>query len=301
MACRRLALPKPGVVAGGGVSAPRASPPAGVHAGFRKDPNRFDLALVGCRRAVRLRGRVHHERVLRGARSPSPASTWATAATARARRRRQLRQRQRRHGRARARSARRQRPPCAATLGCEPSEVLVASTGVIGQQLPLAPFETGVPHRRQSSRQPRPAAPDAARAIMTTDTRPKEALTFSGERPRYDGCTVHGGRHGKGSGMIMPNMATMIAVITTDAPVAADALHEALSRVASRLQQGHGGLRHLHERLVLPAGQRAAPRRRARIAAGHAALRGDLARAARPCATQLAREMAADGEGATRS
>ena len=76
---------------------------------------------------------------------------------------------------------------------------------------------------------------DAARAIMTTDTRPKHvAVSFSGEGIGYPGCTFTVGGMAKGSGMIMPNMATMIAVITTDAPLFPDLAHETLSRAVGR-------------------------------------------------------------------
>ena len=118
-------------------------------------------------------------------------------------------------------------------VGCPASEVLVASTGVIGVQLPLAPFGIGLP--AAASLLSAGGGADAARAIMTTDTRPKEAaVTFSGDGIGYDGCTFTVGGMSKGSGMIMPNMATMIAVLTTDAPVSAPALHRALVHAVNR-------------------------------------------------------------------
>ncbi|WP_041238672.1 bifunctional glutamate N-acetyltransferase/amino-acid acetyltransferase ArgJ, partial [Gordonibacter pamelaeae] len=111
---------------------------------------------------------------------------------------------------------------------------LVASTGVIGEHLPLEPFATGIPLAALELSVASGGA-NAARAIMTTDARPKEAaVTFSGDGIGYDGCTFTVGGMAKGSGMIMPNMATMIAVLTTDAPVRPDALHAALSRAAGR-------------------------------------------------------------------
>ena len=94
-------------------------------------------------------------------------------------------------------------------LELEAEEVLVLPTGVIGTLLPLHKVTEGLP----------PAAPalsttggaDAAEAILTTDTRPKEALSV-------DGFTVGG--MAKGSGMIHPQLATMLAVVTTDYPLA---------------------------------------------------------------------------------
>src|SRR5699024_7229550 len=103
-------------------------------------------------------------------------------------------------------------------VGCPASEVLVASTGVIGQHLPLEPFAAGLPAAVEALSAAGGA--DAARAIMTTDTRPKEcAVTFSGDGIGYEGCVFSVGGMTKGSGMIMPNMATMIAILATDAPV----------------------------------------------------------------------------------
>jgi glutamate N-acetyltransferase/amino-acid N-acetyltransferase len=108
----------------------------------------------------------------------------------------------------------------------DPAQVLVCSTGVIGRPMPM---ERVVPGIRAAAAA---LSPDgdagAARAIMTTDTVPKEASTVveTGGR-RY---TVGG--MAKGAGMIHPDMATLIAVLTTDAPVAAGALQPLLARVA---------------------------------------------------------------------
>ncbi len=94
--------------------------------------------------------------------------------------------------------------------GLQPEQVLVMSTGVIGTQLPMPKLEAGVPLAYQSLGQ---NWENTARAIMTTDTRPKMAsvkvLTFAGE------YTIAG--IAKGAGMIAPNMATMLSVIVTDA------------------------------------------------------------------------------------
>lgn len=69
----------------------------------------------------------------------------------------------------------------------------------------------------------------AACAIMTTDTVPKEyAISYTSADPAFEGCVFTVGGMAKGSGMIMPNMATMISVLTSDAPVPAKLLHEAL-------------------------------------------------------------------------
>lgn len=101
----------------------------------------------------------------------------------------------------------------AAALSCPPGEVLVASTGVIGVRLPIDRVRAGI--AEAARRLSREHGTDAACAIMTTDTRPKEAsvdLVLSGAA-----CTIGG--MAKGAGMIAPDMATMLAFFTTDAAV----------------------------------------------------------------------------------
>jgi glutamate N-acetyltransferase/amino-acid N-acetyltransferase len=110
----------------------------------------------------------------------------------------------------------------AAALGCTPEEVLVASTGVIGVKLDMAKIARGIASAR-AALSPQGAA-DAARAIMTTDPFPKEA---SAEIVIPAG-TFRVGGIAKGSGMIEPNMATMLGFITTDAAVAPPLLQRAL-------------------------------------------------------------------------
>src|SRR5690606_27397820 len=109
----------------------------------------------------------------------------------------------------------------AQALGCAPHEVLALSTGVIGLPLELAPVERGIDDlRAQLSPDGWPAA---AEAIMTTDTRPKLAGLV-----HPDGYTIAG--IAKGAGMIAPNMATMLAVIATDAAIDRALLQQALHR-----------------------------------------------------------------------
>ncbi len=113
----------------------------------------------------------------------------------------------------------------ARTLGCEPRQVLVASTGVIGVQLDPMRIAQGVSAaaRRLST----DAHLDAARAIMTTDTGPKESAV----RVTTPAGIFHVGGMAKGAGMIEPNMATMLGFITTDAKVERALLQSALSDV----------------------------------------------------------------------
>src|SRR5690606_148746 len=98
-------------------------------------------------------------------------------------------------------------------LGVAPEEVLAASTGVIGKQLPMPKVEAGIAAALAQARADGGA--DAARAICTTDTRPKEAAVEVALR----GGVVRVGGMAKGSGMIHPNMATMLAFVATDAQV----------------------------------------------------------------------------------
>lgn len=108
-------------------------------------------------------------------------------------------------------------------------EVLTASTGVIGMQLCMKSVKEGAKALGNALADTREAAKAAAEAIMTTDTRSKEcAVTFEA-----GGAVVTVGGMSKGSGMIHPNMATMLSVITTDANVAKPLLQEVLSSVVS--------------------------------------------------------------------
>jgi glutamate N-acetyltransferase/amino-acid N-acetyltransferase len=104
----------------------------------------------------------------------------------------------------------------AAALGCAPDAVLVASTGVIGVPLPVERLVAGVPALCRALRPTAPGGAAAAHAILTTDTRVKQAAA----RVRAGGRTYTVGGMAKGAGMIHPQMATLLAVITTDAPLA---------------------------------------------------------------------------------
>jgi glutamate N-acetyltransferase/amino-acid N-acetyltransferase len=109
----------------------------------------------------------------------------------------------------------------ATVLGCHPSGVLVASTGVIGVKLDMTKVTAGV--RSAASALSRGGA-EAARAIMTTDPFPKEtAIEVTGPSG-----TFRAGGIAKGAGMIEPNMATMLAFVTTDVGVAPALLQRAL-------------------------------------------------------------------------
>ena len=112
-------------------------------------------------------------------------------------------------------------------LGIPSQAVLVASTGVIGMQLPMDRLRAGIGAMVPKLEDTRQAAAAAAQAIMTTDTHKKEAaVTFT-----VDGKIVTVGGMSKGSGMMHLNMCTMIAFITTDLAISHELLQEALSSV----------------------------------------------------------------------
>ncbi len=106
--------------------------------------------------------------------------------------------------------------------GCSPKEMLVCSTGLIGFQLPMRKILGAIPSLGELLS--RAGHRDAAKGILTTDTRPKEAVVHG------DGWTVGG--MAKGCGMLAPNMATMLAFLTTDAEVNPAALQDILFRAA---------------------------------------------------------------------
>ena len=113
----------------------------------------------------------------------------------------------------------------AAKAGIKPCEVIVASTGVIGQILPIEPIENCIDELYAGLSYD--GNERAATAIMTTDTFKKEvAVEFE-----IDGKVCHLGGMGKGSGMIHPNMATTLNFITTDCAVSSEMLQKALSEI----------------------------------------------------------------------
>lgn len=111
-------------------------------------------------------------------------------------------------------------------LECQANQLLVLSTGIIGMQLPIEKVEDGI--RRAAGELSATGGQVAARAIMTTDTTPK-TLAVKVDLP--GGAVIIGGM-AKGSGMIHPNMATMLGVVTTDAAVAPQLLAQLLKAAA---------------------------------------------------------------------
>jgi glutamate N-acetyltransferase/amino-acid N-acetyltransferase len=115
----------------------------------------------------------------------------------------------------------------AAELNIDPSQILVCSTGVIGAPFRVEKILAAIPHLTLTRSAEAAAFEEFARSIMTTDTRPKWAAArcrIGGKEVRLLGCA-------KGSGMIQPNLATMLAFITTDAAISAALLSRSLRDV----------------------------------------------------------------------
>lgn len=113
----------------------------------------------------------------------------------------------------------------AKVLGVDAGSVLVGSTGVIGMQLPMDRVKDGIRKLAEAKKPDLESGTQAAQAIMTTDTKKKEAAVTV----EIGDVTVTIGGMAKGSGMIHPNMCTMLAFITTDAKISRKALQAALS------------------------------------------------------------------------
>ena len=118
----------------------------------------------------------------------------------------------------------------AAQLGIDENDIIIASTGVIGEPLPLEPILSGIPALCDSLGYDAENGYAAASAIMTTDTRLKQIAAET----VIDGVKVKIGGMSKGSGMIQPNMATMLCFVTTDAHISSEVLQVLLRRVADR-------------------------------------------------------------------
>lgn len=202
----------------GGVTAARGFSAAGIHCGIRKNRSKKDLALIFSDRPAAAAA-VYTRNLVKGA----PLTVT---------------KRHLENGTARAivcnsgiantcaadgiETAEEMCRLAAEALGVDVMDVLPASTGVIGPSLPLAPIAAAMPALAAALSET--GSSEAAEAIMTTDTVKKEfALTF-----RAGGKTCTLGGIAKGSGMIAPNMATMLCFLTTDAAVTPTLLYEAL-------------------------------------------------------------------------
>jgi glutamate N-acetyltransferase/amino-acid N-acetyltransferase len=190
---------------------------AGIHSGLRSEPGRRDLALVVSDQPAAAAGVFTQNRLAAAPvhvcreRLPTDEALGVVICS----------------GNANACTggqglddARRMTAVAAACLGCRPEQVLVCSTGVIGQRLPMARIEPGI---RKAAEQLAGGAASlelAAHAILTTDTH----IKVSTRAVDADGIEVRLTGFAKGAAMIGPNMATMLAFVFTDAPVSPEHL-----------------------------------------------------------------------------
>ena len=203
----------------GGVCAAKGFSAAGLHCGIRKNPGKKDLALIFSSQPANAAA-VYTTNLVKGApltvtkqhisdgKAQAVICNSGNANTCNA------------DG---IEIAEKMSEMTASALGISPTDVVVASTGVIGQRLKLDPIEKGIPLLKEAL-SPTGSA-DACAAIMTTDTKQKElaaAFTVGGKECRLGGIA-------KGSGMIHPNMATMLVFLTCDAAISAAMLQKALS------------------------------------------------------------------------
>ena len=202
----------------GGVCAAKGFLAAGVHCGIRKNKTKKDLALI-CSEKKAAAAAVYTTNLVKGAplivTKKHLADGYAQAVICNS-------------GNANtcnANGVEIAEEMCvllAKELNISADDVVVASTGVIGQPLDIAPIAAGIPPLAAALGKD---SASAAQGIMTTDTRLKEvAVEFS-----LGGVTCHLGGIAKGSGMIHPNMATMLVFLTTDCAISAEMLQKALS------------------------------------------------------------------------
>ncbi|MBQ9333252.1 MAG: bifunctional glutamate N-acetyltransferase/amino-acid acetyltransferase ArgJ [Lachnospiraceae bacterium] len=182
----------------------------------------------------------------------------------------------------------------AEALGLETEDVFLGSTGVIGMQLPVEKLEAGAKALAGKLREGEEAANEAARAIMTTDTHEKE-IAYELE---IDGTTVHIGGMSKGSGMIHPNMCTMLGYITTDAAISQKLLQKILSDVVVDTFNmiSVDGDTSTNDTLLIMANGLAGNKEIDSEGTSYELFR----EAVFAVCLHLAKEMAADGEGATK-
>ena len=273
----------------GGICAPKGFSAAGVHCGIRHNHSKLDLALIkadvrcagaGCYTTNKVYGApitVDREHLKDGYAqaivvNSGNANTCAPNGVQLA------------------------KDTCdivAKELGIRADDVLPSSTGVIGQAMSIEPFARGIPEAAAKLAADEAGSHDAATAIMTTDTHPKEiALEFA-----VGGKTVRIGAIAKGSGMIHPNMATMLLFMTTDAKVEPATLQKALSTVvpATFNQISVDGDTSTNDTVLLLASGLSG----AEIAEGTPEYDTFVA-ALTEVAEHLSRELAGDGEGATK-
>ena len=272
----------------GGVCAPKGFVAGGIHCGIRKNQSKKDLAIIFSERECNAAA-VYTQNKVVGAPVIVTRSNIAD-------------------GKARAvicnsgnantcnadgvEKATKMCQLTAEALGIEPSDIIIASTGVIGQPLDIDAVAKGIAALAPAlSAQ---GSSDAAEAIMTTDTKKKEcAVTF-----RLGAAPITIGAIAKGSGMICPNMATLLCFITTDAVITTEMLKAALSEVVEDTfnMLSIDGDTSTNDMVSIMANGMAG---NVPIASKDERFEAFVA-ALKIVATELTRMLAADGEGATK-
>ena len=206
----------------GGVTAAKGFSAGGLHCGIRKNKTKPDLALILSDRECAAAG-VYTRNLVKGApitvtqRNIADGRAWAVICNS------DIANTCAPDGLEKAEAMCR---VAASALGLKPEDIIVASTGVIGPSLPIEPIANGMEALKASLSGEGSLA--AATAIMTTDTVPKEAAV----KFTVGGKTAYMGGISKGSGMIHPNMATMLCFVTTDCAIDPALLQKAVKTAA---------------------------------------------------------------------
>lgn len=207
--------------AAAGVTFPKGFKAAGVKAGIKKSGN-LDLALIYTEKEAAVAGVftknavaaapvIVSREVVKGGKAHAIVANagCANACT----------------GETGLANARKMAALAAAEVGCAPDEVLVGSTGIIGVNLPMDKLEAGI--KAAAAELSEDGSKNAGNAIITTDTYSKACSC----EVEIGGQAVRFGAIAKGSGMIQPNMATMLCYITTDANISSQLMQKALSEI----------------------------------------------------------------------
>ncbi|MCI7611952.1 MAG: bifunctional glutamate N-acetyltransferase/amino-acid acetyltransferase ArgJ [Selenomonadaceae bacterium] len=274
--------------AAAGVTFPKGFKAAGVKAGIKKSGN-LDLALIYTEKEAAVAGVftknavaaapvIVSREVVKGGKAHAIVANagCANACT----------------GEAGIANARKMAALAAAEVGCAAEEVLVGSTGIIGVNLPMNKLEAGI--KAAAAELSEDGSKNAGNAIITTDTYSKACSC----EVEIGGKAVRFGAIAKGSGMIQPNMATMLCYITTDANISSQLMQKALSdivEVSFNMISVDGDMSTNDTVLVLANGESGAPE----ITEGSPEYDKFYATLKEIC-QELSKRIAADGEGATK-
>ena len=274
--------------AAAGVTFPKGFKAAGVKAGIKKSGN-LDLALIYTEKEAAVAGVftknavaaapvIVSREVVKGGKAHAIVANagCANACT----------------GETGLANARKMAALAAVEVGCAPDEVLVGSTGIIGVNLPMDKLEAGI--KAAAAELSEDGSKNAGNAIITTDTYSKACSC----EVEIGGQAVRFGAIAKGSGMIQPNMATMLCYITTDANISSQLMQKALSEIVEvsfNMISVDGDMSTNDTVLVLANGASGA----AEITDGSPEYEKFYATLKEIC-QELSKRIAADGEGATK-